>query len=189
MGVTAVAVAGGIGTALSAYGAYSAGQAQSANAKYQAQVAKNNQTIENQNATYATQAGEVQATEASQQARAQGAKIKTAQAANGVDVNTGSAVDVQQTQRETGSLNTATVLNNAMLRAYGYRSQGVNFGAQAGLDTAEAGQAETAGDLSALGTLAGGAKSSGLFGGGGGQPADQFIVGGGDAGTGWGTTR
>jgi hypothetical protein len=167
MGIAGVGVAAIAGTAISAYGAYSAGQAQSANAKYQAQVAKNNQTIANQNADYATQAGQEQATEASQKARAQGASLKAAQAANGLDINTGSAVDVQESQRETGTLNTATVLNNAMLRAYGYRTQGVNYGAQATLDTTEAGQASTAGDLSALGTLAGGAKSSGLFTSGG----------------------
>lgn len=153
------------GVAISAYSAVSAGQAQSANAKYQAQVAKNNQTISNQNATYATQAGEEQATEASQKARAQQAKLIASQAANGIDVNTGSAVDVQQSERETGNLNTSTVLNNAMLRAYGYRTQATNFGAQSALDTAESDQASTGGDLKGLSTLVGGAKSSGLFGG------------------------
>ena len=44
---------------------------------------------------------------------AEGAKVKTAQAANNVDVNIGSAVNVQASERETNVLNTETVLNNA----------------------------------------------------------------------------
>jgi hypothetical protein len=156
----------GAAVAVSAYSAYSSGQAQSANAAYQAQVAKNNQTIANQNANYTIQAGQAEATQASLKGRAQSASIKAAQAANGIDVNSGSAEDVQETQRETNTLNTSTVMQNAALRAYGYRTQATNFGAQSGLDTAESDQASAGGDLSALSSLVGGASSVGFkFGG------------------------
>lgn len=166
MGIASVAGLAIVGTAVSAYSAYSSGQAQSANAAYQAQVAKNNQTTANQNAQYTIQAGEAEAAQASLKGRAQSASIKAAQAANGVDVNSGSAEDVQETQRETNTLNTSTVMNNAALRAYGYRTQATNFDAQSTLDTAEASQASTAGDLSAAGSLLSGASSIGTkFGG------------------------
>ena len=46
-------------------------------------------------------------------ARRKAPKVKTAQAANNVDVNIGSAVNVQASERETNVLNTDTVLNNA----------------------------------------------------------------------------
>lgn len=156
----------GAAVAISAYSAYSSGQAQSANANYQAQVAANNQKTANQNAEYTIEAGQSEAAQASLKGRAQSASIRAAEAANGVDVNSGSAEDVQETQRETNNLNTSTVMNNAALRAYGYRTQATGFGAQSGLDTAEAGQASTGGDLSALSSLVGGASSVGLKWGG-----------------------
>ena len=61
-------------------------------------------------------------------------RLKAGQAANGVDVNSGSAVAVQSGQRKAGLLDTATVANNAELQAYGYRSQAAGFNAQAGLE-------------------------------------------------------
>jgi hypothetical protein len=60
-------------------------------AAYQAQVARNNAIIAGYNATEAEQAGETQAYVTSQTAAAQGGRIKAAQAANNIDVNTGSA--------------------------------------------------------------------------------------------------
>jgi hypothetical protein len=91
------------------------------------------------------------------------AGIKTAQAANNIDVNTGSAVKVQQGARQAGQLNTETVLNNGELAAYGYRSQGTAFTEQAGLEQMEANEAPIAaaaategGELGAQGAIIGG---------------------------------
>jgi hypothetical protein len=139
-----------------AFQATAAGEA----AAYSAQVARNNATLAGYNATEAEQAGENQAYVTSQQAAAQGGRIKTAQAANNIDVNTGSAVKVQQGARQAGQLNTETVLNNAELAAYGYRSQGTAFTEQAGLEQMEANEAPIAaaaategGELGAQGAL------------------------------------
>lgn len=99
---------------------------------------------------------------------AQGGKIKASQAANGIDVNTGSAVDVQTGAREANELDSETVLNNAQLSAYGYRSQQTGFTAEAGLDKNKAEEAPIAGDLNAAGGLLSSASSiGGKFGGGG----------------------
>lgn len=176
MGVGAAGAAAIVGTvatvastAISMASASSAADAQSANSNYQAQVAANNSKIAEQNAQYATRAGEVQATNASMKNAAQVGAIRAAAAANNVDVNSGSESDVQASQRETGELNTLTTMNNAMLTAYGYRTQGVNYKAQSQLDTQEADQAQTAGDFAIAGDLASGASSiAGKWGGGGG---------------------
>jgi hypothetical protein len=166
VGVTAVSVGGlaasAIGAGVSAVGAISSANATSANANYQAQVAKNNSIIASQNAEYATQAGQEKAQETSIRDKAQLGAVTTAIAANGLDVDTGSSVDVQQTQRETGTLATQQVVDAAALQAYGYRTNATSFTAQSGLDTAEAGQATTAGDFAAGGSLLSGASGVGL---------------------------
>jgi hypothetical protein len=72
-------------------------------------------------------------------------------AANNVDVNSGSAVAVQEGQREVSQLNTETVLNNANLAAYGYRNQAQAFTEQAGLETLTANEAPTAAELAEQG--------------------------------------
>jgi hypothetical protein len=154
--------AGVIGAGVSAYGTMEAGQAQAAAANYQAQVQRNNAIIAEQNAQYAEKAGQVQAGTQSLKSAAAGGKIKAAQAASGVDVNTGSAVDVQEAQREGGKLDTETVLSNAELQAYGYRSQGANFQAEAGLEQMEAEQAPIGADLAAGGQLLSGASGLGF---------------------------
>lgn len=156
------AVAGIAGAGISAYGQMQAGEAQKDAANYSAQVAANNKIIADQNAEHALQAGQVQAAATSLKGAETAGRIKTGQAASGIDVNTGSAVDVQESQREQEKLDTLTVLNNAQLQAYGYRSQGVGYQAQSELDKATAKQAPVAADLAAAGGLLSSASSIGL---------------------------
>jgi hypothetical protein len=147
------------GAGLSEVGTLAASASTAANARYQAQVAANNAKIATQDATYATAAGQEQAAQQSlKQANTFGA-IKTAQAANGVDVNTGSNENVQESQRQAGALDSATILNNAQNVAYGYRTQSSNDVAQAGAFSAEATGADIAGPLSATGSLLSNASS------------------------------
>src|SRR5262245_10005795 len=121
----AIAAAVG-GSALSAYGSHKAGISQKNASMYAAEVARNNSIIAGQRADYATKAGQTQATATSLKGAAQLRRIKVAQAASGIDVNAGSAVDVQASQREVNKLDTETVLHNAELQAYGYRAQAKN---------------------------------------------------------------
>lgn len=159
---TAALVVGGAGAGVSAIGAINSGNAAAANANYQAQVAKNNAITANQNADYAIQAGAVKTQETSLRVGERLAAARAGMAANGVDVNSGSAVDVQETQKEAGTLDTETEANNAMLQAYGYRTQATGYTAQSGLDTAEAGQASAAIPLNVAGGLLGSASSLGI---------------------------
>lgn len=140
-------IAGLAGTAVSAVGSIQQGN-------YAGQVAKNNAKIATQNAAYSRQAGSEQAGITSMKGAARGADIKAGMAANGVDVNTGSNADVQIGNRETSTLDSETVLNNAELQAYGYTTQATNYEAQSKEDVA-------AGDIGAVGDILSGVSSLG----------------------------
>ena len=109
-------------------------------------------------------------------------------AAGGLDVNTGSPLDIQADTAQMGRLNSLTIRNNAARQAYGYQ-------ASANLDTAEAQNYQQAGDTAMLGSLIGTAGSVGskwsayqqagvdpfavfAFGGGDGTGGSQLIGGG-----------
>lgn len=82
-----------------------------------------------------------------------------AQAANGVDVNSGSNLNVQVSQREAGQTDAATTMHNALLQAYGYRVTAQSDEAQAQLDQTEAIEAPIGGALNATGGLLSSASS------------------------------
>ena len=160
--IAAAPLIGLIGAGVGAAGTVLGGIAQGNAASYQAQVAQNNATIEQNNAKYAVQAGQARAQATSLKNAAAGGAVKAAQAASGIDVNTGSAVDVQKTQRELGQLDTETVLNNSELQAYGYRSAATSYSATAGLEETEAAQAPIGAAIGATGNLLSNASSLGL---------------------------
>ena len=149
------------GAATEAVGTIAQGHAASSEASYQAQVARNNAVMAQQKAAYSTEAGEAQAQEKSLQNAGQLGEIKTAQAANDIDVNSGSAVNVQESQRELGEYGSETTLNNALLQAYGYQTEATGFQATAGLEQTEASQAPIGAALSATGGLLSNASSVG----------------------------
>lgn len=155
-------ILGVVGAGVSALGTIEQGQATANAANYQAEVANNDAVIAQQNATYAEKAGAAQTQQESMKNAAVAGSIKAGLAANGVDVNTGSASDVELSQRETGQLDTETTNNNALLTAYGYRTQATNFTAQAGLYQSEAEQAPIGADIGAAGGLLGNASSIGF---------------------------
>jgi len=142
----------GLGAGLQAGGSIAGGL-------YSAQVARNNATIAQQSATYATEAGNVQAQNESLKNAQIAGQLKASQAANNVDVNSGSALAVQAGQKAAGDLDTQTVLHNALLQAYGYQQQATSYKAQAGQDV-------TAGFEGAAGSLLSNASSLGLKWGG-----------------------
>src|SRR5262245_9354262 len=117
------AVLAPIALGITAVSAVATGIAAGNAASYQSQVAANNAQIARQNARYSASAAAAQTEQAGLKARAQNANLRAALAANGVDVNTGSAADVQDAQRRLGAFDTATVANNAALKIYGYKAQ------------------------------------------------------------------
>lgn len=159
---TAAIILGVASTGIATAGAIEQGNARADAAAYSAQVARNNAVVAEQDAQYALQAGEADAATSGRRGADRLAAIKTAQAANNLDVNSGSAVDVRAGQAKTNTLDTLTVKNNALLKAYGYRNQGAGYTATAGLQEREGSAARTAGYLSGGATLLGGASSLGF---------------------------
>lgn len=141
------------GTAASVMGQIQQGNAAKAAAEYQAQVARNNAIAAQQKADYALKVGQQKAAQESQKGAQQLARIKVAQAASGLDISSGSALDVQQSQREINVLDAETVMHNAQLEAYGYRSQAQNFRSQADLSELEGRSAVKSSQIGAGGTL------------------------------------
>lgn len=153
------AVAGVAGTAFSVIGSMQQSAAAAETAKYQQQVARNNQIISEQNAAYSRQAGQAE-TEAQGMKTAAfvGSQI-AAQGASGIDPTTGSPADVVRSSREIGRLDTLNLVKNAELRARGYDIEASNQGASATLYGAQAKNASTAGLYSAGASILGGVSN------------------------------
>ena len=150
------------GAGISAAGAIYGGEAQKSSYAYQAQVAANNAAIASQNASYAANAGNTDATQKSLQGAEKQAKIKGALAANNVDVNSGSAVNVEQSAREESKLDTQLTAANAARQTYGYRVQQQGFEEQQSLDKAASENALPGAELGAAGSLLSNASAVGI---------------------------
>lgn len=146
--------------AVGAYGSIMQGQAAADAANYNAEVAKQNANIATQKAGIAGQTGEAQAAMQEQKTRATVGAIKAGQAASGLEVDTGSAVDVRSSAAELGQLDALTVRTNAAKEAYGYTTQATSDMAQSQLDKYEAATAGTAGAIGAGSSLLGGVGSA-----------------------------
>lgn len=154
-------VTGAIGTGVSAMGASEAADAKAATASYQSQVAANNAKVAQQDATLEIQSGEIATVNKGLQTRARVGSQKAAQGASGIDVNSGSAVDVRAGTEEIGMLDALTVRSDAAKRAYAQQVSASNATSQSTLLKSEAQQDETAGDFAVAGTLLSGASSVG----------------------------
>jgi len=131
-------------TAVSAYGSYEEGQTQK-------KIGRNNQIM----AEYAAQANERQGDLDSQAARRKADQLKGAQrarlAANGLDMEVGTAADILDQTDFFAAQDQATIRNNAKRAAWSARAQGANFRAQGDAAAEQA-------NLNAFGTILGGSS-------------------------------
>lgn len=134
------------GTAFNVVGALAEGDSEAQNYQYQAAVSR-------YNAEEGIREGDIQATTSGLKTRAQVGAIKAAQAGSGIDVNSGSAVDIQAAQSQLGALDALTIRSNAARRAYGYRLDAQNL-------ERGASDARTGSLLRAGASLIGGASST-----------------------------
>src|SRR5712664_1002145 len=141
-----VVAAGVTGAAGSIFG----GQASSAAYNYQAGVAQMNAQIAKQNAAYETALGEVQAQQQGMKTRATIAQTRATQGASGLDVNTGSAASVRESEFQLGGYDQQVIRAGAARRAYGFEVEATGDIAQANLDRMAARNAENAGMLKAF---------------------------------------
>jgi hypothetical protein len=175
------AAASVLGTGVSAYGQIQAGQAAKAAGDYNAAVARNNQIVAERQAQDALARGEVAETEQRRKVRMLASSQRAALGASGVQLDAGTPLDLLGDTAAMGELDALTIRNNAEREAYGYRVQGVNFGAEAGLQTMRGNNAMSGALMSAGGTVLSGA----------GNVADRWLVynrlgmtGGGEAASG-----
>lgn len=148
------------GTAISGLGALQQSRAASASAKYNSQLAENNAKIASQDASFAGAEGETNAASAQAKTKAQIAATLANEGASGVDVNTGSSVNVRASEAEVGKLSAMQIRSNAAKQAYGYQTQQVGDQAQASLYKSQASADKTSGYISSASTVLGGVGSS-----------------------------
>lgn len=159
----AAAVAGAV---MSAVGTVASAQGQAAQASYQAQVARNNQLIAERNAQDSLKRGVIEEDKARQRAAGVLGAQRALLAGQGTALDEGSPLDIQMDTAGLGELDALTVRSGFEREAYGYRTQSMNYGAQAKLydmNTSMLGAY-----LSAGGSILGGAGRAFMGGGFGG---------------------
>lgn len=146
-------VAAGAGAATSAYGSIQQGRAQSAQADYQSAVGRNNAIIAEQQARDAEERGAAAETAQRRQTAQLAGHQRAAMAANGVDLSSGSPLDILGDTAQFGELDALTVRSNAAREAYGFRNQGAQFTADAGAAKLAGKNAKSASYISAGSTI------------------------------------
>ncbi len=122
------------------------------------------------NATYAERAGAAKEQSEAYKIRGLLGQQTAGQAASGLDVNSGSALDVRRGTAGLGNLSFANIRDNTAREAAGYRGQATNFANDAALAKASAPTpfSTVLGAASAAGGTYAGLGSPQLFGNGGG---------------------
>lgn len=128
--------------------------------KYLNKVAKVNAGISERAGRDAVKRGNIDADEQRQQTGQVLGAQRAAFAANGVDVNSGSAGQVQNDTAAIGELDALTLVNNAAREAYGYQVQAMDQRQQGKL-------AKYQGKMDAIGSILGGAEKAASMGMGG----------------------
>lgn len=152
------------GAAVSAVGSIEQGQAQAQQAKYQAAVARNNQTIAQQNAQDALDRGAEQEQEQRKKTQFLIGQQRASLAAQGADLSSGTSLDLVSDIAGTGELDALTIRRNAQLEARQYQVQGMNYQADSQLQLLGGQNDLTSSYFDAGSSLLGGAsKSAGIY--------------------------
>lgn len=106
--------------------AYSQSQAMRSQGEYQQRVAETNESLSKFKAQDAIDRGNRASARNDMQTKRLIGSQRAALASQGIDVNVGSAADVQEDSRAMGALDSLTIRNNAWREAWGYRVQASN---------------------------------------------------------------
>lgn len=153
---TAASLAGG---AVATGGALAKGASDRNQYQYQAGVALLNQNIAKQNAAYTRDVGENAAFLSGRKTQSTIATEKVIQSAGGLDVNSGSNLDVRKSTADVGAIDQATIRQNYAKKAYGYEVEAATKGAEATGDVIAGDQAGKAGNINAASSILGTAAS------------------------------
>lgn len=152
---------------LGAFGNRSASKAkaaaaqQEARANYQqnmylAQVARNNKALAEKNSAIAKAEGGFSASMQSMATRSRLGKARVAQAASGLDVNSGTNVAVQDSIEDLGQLDADIILYKAGKEAFNWQNRAQDFEAEATLAEMKASNALAAGSIGARAAMTSG---------------------------------
>lgn len=171
VGTLASTAIGVVGTMQQSAAASRAADYRSQVAENNAAIARENQKVANDNARAAEAAGAARAEQEAIKARDLVGRQKVAAAASGLDINSGSALDIRAGTAGQAMLNDLNVRDETNRRAYSYRQQGRGLAAQAENFDTESEAASTAGSsamtggiLSGVGqAISGAAKTTSLL--------------------------
>jgi len=156
IGSAVATVAGG---AMQAVGQKNAADAQAKAARYQAEIARANSQAAAERADYTRQKGVNDASTQDTKTRALIGSQLAAQGASGLDVNSGSPLDIRSSSASLGRLDTLTVRHNAELQGQEYDQMAKNQTYQATSLENQGSSAKLAGYVGAAGSLLGTAAS------------------------------
>lgn len=156
-----LAIATMAAAAVSAYGQYQAGKAQESASEYNAQVQEQNARVAEQYAKAAEARGDDEARQRRIDADRMASRQMAVLAAKGIDISTGTPLDILGDTAMYGELDAQTIKYNAALEAYQQRVTASNALSSAELSRMEGRQAAKAGNMQAVGTLIGGAAKAG----------------------------
>jgi hypothetical protein len=108
-------------------GAYVQSQAMRAQGEHQENIAKMNAQLAEAQADQAMKRGQAEANRKEAQMKILRGRQRAAGAANGVDVDSGSMLEIQEESMALGALDAMTIKNNAIREAYGYKSQSMSY--------------------------------------------------------------
>nr|DAG73961.1 MAG TPA: hypothetical protein [Caudoviricetes sp.] len=160
--ITALTLAAtGLSTGIGVVGSIRQARAQSEQMEYQADVARQNQQLAEQQASAERRQGyENMVTQRQETAKLIG-RQRAAAGASGAVVDVGSNLDLQADTAAQGEIDAINTYNQALDRAYNYDVQAVNYGNQAAAYDASASSTKKAGYINALGTAIGGIATMG----------------------------
>lgn len=149
-------IAGGF---MEAFGTSQSAAAQARMLSYRAGLADLNRKIALQNRDWALVVGEQKAVQYGLQARQRMGAIRVAQGASGIDIGSGTSVDVRKGQRLVTGMDLATIRENAAREAYGYEVKAAEAGAEGTMYRMGAEDVTAAGDIGVAKSILGTATS------------------------------
>jgi len=150
--LAASAIGGAVSGIVGGVSSYQQGKAQQAQYNYQAQVAQRNAKIAQANADQKRQEGIEEARQQRIKTLQAVGSQRAAMAANGIDVSSGTALDVIEDTAATGELDALTTRYNYETQALAYEQQADNYNNQSSLDLLAGQNAYKSGMINAVNT-------------------------------------
>jgi hypothetical protein len=150
-------------SAVKGVGAIQQGNAAAGAATYNANVAAQNSQLLTTEANLTGAVGAQNVAASEQATRAKIGATQANQGASGINVNSGSSVDVRKSEAEVGMYNALNIRSQAARQAYGYTTEAAHQMGESALQTSAAKSDKTAGLISAFGDVLGGAGQAAQY--------------------------